>query len=194
MKIVVLKGGEEAIPLAHSTRAGSRVTRASGAVALSGDGQRWVLVNVSPLVADLLAADARLLRHHGLPDASLRAVVLTDAQVDHVTGLLSLRDGVPIHLYATPAVFEELTQALRVLLKRAQQRASTGGMSSRCPGRPALRCSGWRGSPPWSSPPWPPTARPRRMRCGRRHRPSGRPSPLRCATWPPASGCSVPMA
>ena len=115
MKIVVLKGGEEAIPLAHSTRAGSRVTRASGAVALSGDGQRWVLVNVSPLVADQLATDARLLRHHGLPDASLRAVVLTDAQVDHVTGLLSLRDGVPIHLYATPAVFEELTQALPVL-------------------------------------------------------------------------------
>lgn len=115
MKIVVLKGGDEAIPLAHGSRSGSKVTRASGAVALSGDGQRWVLVNVSPLVADQLATDARLLRHHGLPDAAVRAVVLTDAQVDHVTGLLSLRDGVPIHLYATPAVFEELTQALPVL-------------------------------------------------------------------------------
>ncbi len=115
MKLVVLKGGDEAVPLAHSTRAGSKVTRASGAVALSGDGQRWVLVNVSPLVADQLATDARLLRHQGLPDAAVRAVVLTDAQVDHVTGLLSLRDGAPIHLYATPAVFEELTQALPVL-------------------------------------------------------------------------------
>ena len=39
----------------------------------------------------------------------------TDAQIDHITGLLSLRDGPPIHLYATPAVFEELTHNLPVL-------------------------------------------------------------------------------
>jgi pyrroloquinoline quinone biosynthesis protein B len=84
-------------------------------VALSGDGLCWVLVNVSPSVAMQLSTDARLLRHRGLPDAVVRAVVLTDAQVDHVTGLLSLRDGAPIHLYATPAVFEELTHTLPVL-------------------------------------------------------------------------------
>ena len=45
----------------------------------------------------------------------LLAVVLTDAQIDHITGLLSLRDGPPIHLYATPAVFEELSHNLPVL-------------------------------------------------------------------------------
>jgi pyrroloquinoline quinone biosynthesis protein B len=115
MKLVVLKGGDEAVPLAQCARAVPFSTRAPGAVALSGDGQRWVLVNVSPSVATQLATDARLLRHRGLPDASVRAVVLTDAQVDHVTGLLSLRDGAPIHLYATPAVFEELTHTLPVL-------------------------------------------------------------------------------
>lgn len=114
MKLVVLKGGDESVPLPQAQRAGAP-SRAAGAVALSGDGQRWVLMNVSPLVADQLATDARLLRHPGLPDAAVRAVVLTDAQVDHVTGLLSLRDGAPIHLYATPAVFEELTHALPVL-------------------------------------------------------------------------------
>lgn len=115
MKLVVLKGGDEAVPLAQCARAGPVSTRAPGAVALSGDGQRWVLVNVSPSVATQLTTDARLLRHRGLPDAAVRAVVLTDAQVDHVTGLLSLRDGAPIHLYATPAVFEELTHTLPVL-------------------------------------------------------------------------------
>lgn len=114
MKLVVLKGGDENVPLPQALRTRAP-SRAPGAVALSGDGQRWVLVNVSPLVADQLATDARLLRHHGLPDAAVRAVVLTDAQVDHVTGLLSLRDGAPIHLYATPAVFEELTHTLPVL-------------------------------------------------------------------------------
>ncbi|MBP8271952.1 MAG: pyrroloquinoline quinone biosynthesis protein B [Sphaerotilus sp.] len=115
MKLVVLKGGDEAVPLTHRTRGVPTSTRAPGAVALSGDGQHWVLVNVSPSVATQLSTDARLLRHPGLPDAAVRAVVLTDAQIDHVTGLLSLRDGVPIHLYATPAVFEELTHALPVL-------------------------------------------------------------------------------
>lgn len=114
MKLVVLKGGDESVPLAQSSRS-QPPSRADGAVALSGDGRHWVLLNVSPLVADQLATDARLLRHHGLPDAAVRAVVLTDAQVDHVTGLLSLRDGAPIHLYATPAVFEDLTHALPVL-------------------------------------------------------------------------------
>lgn len=113
MKLVVLKGGDQAVPLAQCARAGS--TRAPGAVALSGDGLCWVLVNVSPPVAMQLSTDARLLRHRGLPDAAVRAIVLTDAQVDHVTGLLSLRDGAPIHLYATPTVFEELTHTLPVL-------------------------------------------------------------------------------
>ena len=51
----------------------------------------------------------------GLPEPEVRAVVLTDAQVDHVGGLLSLRDGAPIDLYATPAVFEQLTTELPVL-------------------------------------------------------------------------------
>lgn len=115
MKLVVLKGGDEAVPLAQCARAGLTSTRAPGAVALSGDGLHWVLINVSPSVATQLSTDARLLRHPGLPDAAVRAVVLMDAQVDHVTGLLSLRDGAPIHLYATPAVFEELTHALPVL-------------------------------------------------------------------------------
>jgi pyrroloquinoline quinone biosynthesis protein B len=115
MKLVVLKGGDEAVPLAQCARTAADSTRVPGAVALSGDGLHWVLVNVSPSVATQLSTDARLLRHPGLPDAAVRAVVLTDAQVDHVTGLLSLRDGAPIHLYATPAVFEELTHALPVL-------------------------------------------------------------------------------
>lgn len=115
MKVVVLKGGDEAVPLVQCVQSGHGPSRAAGAAALSGDGRHWVLLNVSPAVAEQLSTDARLLRHPGLPDALVRAVVLTDAQMDHVTGLLSLRDGPPIHLYATPAVFEELTHALPIL-------------------------------------------------------------------------------
>jgi pyrroloquinoline quinone biosynthesis protein B len=42
--------------------------------------------------------------------------MLMDAQIDHVTGLLSLREGSPIELYGTPAVLEELTSGLPLLL------------------------------------------------------------------------------
>jgi pyrroloquinoline quinone biosynthesis protein B len=45
----------------------------------------------------------------------VRAVMLSDAQAEHVGGLLGLRGGAPIDLYATPAVFEELTSAIPVL-------------------------------------------------------------------------------
>jgi pyrroloquinoline quinone biosynthesis protein B len=62
-----------------------------------------------------LQSDAGLASHAGLQDAQLRTVLLTDAQVDHVSGLLSLRDGAPIELYATPAVFEVLSQSIPVL-------------------------------------------------------------------------------
>jgi pyrroloquinoline quinone biosynthesis protein B len=112
MKLIVLKGGDESLALPPVTH---QPTRAAGAVAVSGDGPQWVLLNISPAVALQLATDARLLQHAGLADAGVRSVVLTDAQLDHVTGLLSLRDGAPIHLYATPAVFEELTLTLPVL-------------------------------------------------------------------------------
>ncbi len=84
-------------------------------MALGNGGGRWVLVNMSPAVAHQLDSDLRLDSHLGLPEPEVRAVVLTDAQVDHVGGLLSLRDGVPIDLYATPAVFERLTTAMPVL-------------------------------------------------------------------------------
>ena len=84
-------------------------------MAIGNGSGRWVLVNMSSAVAHQLDSDAALDSHPGLPGADVRGVVLTDAQVDHVGGLLSLRDGAPIDLYATPAVFEQLTTVLPVL-------------------------------------------------------------------------------
>lgn len=49
------------------------------------------------------------------PGESCANVVLTGARRDQVGGLLDLRDGAPLELYATPAVFEHLTQALPLL-------------------------------------------------------------------------------
>lgn len=102
-------------PSRRRPAAGPASTRDRGVTAVGDGCGRWVLVNVSAGVAHQLDSDDRLELHAGLPDADVRSVLLTDAQVDHVGGLLSLRDGAPIDLYATPAVFEALTTALPVL-------------------------------------------------------------------------------
>jgi len=81
---------------------------AARAAALS-DGSRWVLLNAP---TDL---ERQLQRHPQLQAQPLAGVVLMDAQMDHVAGLLGLRDGPPVELYATPAVFESLTTELPLL-------------------------------------------------------------------------------
>jgi pyrroloquinoline quinone biosynthesis protein B len=48
-------------------------------------------------------------------DTGIAAVLLMDAQIDHVTGLLMLRErGSPLPLYATPQVLADLAQALPI--------------------------------------------------------------------------------
>jgi pyrroloquinoline quinone biosynthesis protein B len=44
----------------------------------------------------------------GLRNSPLKAVVLTNADVDHVAGLLNLREGQPFHLYASARVLSAL--------------------------------------------------------------------------------------
>jgi pyrroloquinoline quinone biosynthesis protein B len=81
---------------------------AARAAALS-DGSRWVLLNAP---TDL---ERHFQRHPQLQAQPLAGVVLMDARMDHVAGLLELRGGPPVELYATPAVFETLTTELPLL-------------------------------------------------------------------------------
>jgi pyrroloquinoline quinone biosynthesis protein B len=86
-----------------------------GAIAVASDDGAWALVNLSPAVALELGPERRPATRHGLPASAPAAVILTDAHIDHVAGLLSLREGDPLALYATPAVFEDLTASLPML-------------------------------------------------------------------------------
>jgi pyrroloquinoline quinone biosynthesis protein B len=111
MKVLILRGGRSR----RQGQGGAADTAERGVTALgSGDGH-WVLINVSAAVAHRLDVDGSTPGHPGLCAAGLRAVVLTDAQIEHAGGLLSLRGGGQIDLYATPAVFEDLTTTLPVL-------------------------------------------------------------------------------
>jgi pyrroloquinoline quinone biosynthesis protein B len=89
--------------------------RTQSSIAVSADGQSWVLLNASPDIGQQMRKHPQLHPRHGLRDTPIKGVVLMDAQIDHVTGLLGLREGPCIDLYATPCVFEELTTGLPLL-------------------------------------------------------------------------------
>ena len=92
--------------------------RTQSSIAVSPDGHSWVLLNASPDIGTQIRNHPQLHpRDAGgkQRNTPIKAVVLMDAQIDHVTGLLGLREGPRIDLYATPCVFEDLTTGLPLL-------------------------------------------------------------------------------
>lgn len=102
-----------------ATRAGAMPfrERTQCSLAVSSDGHRWVLINASPDLGQQLRTQAALQPASGAAQrhSSIVAVVLMSAQIDHVAGLLSLREGPPLDLYCTPCVFDDLTTGLPLL-------------------------------------------------------------------------------
>ncbi len=71
-------------------------------------GGRWFLINASPDVRTQIEAFPGLHPRDGDRTTPLRAVLLTDAELDHTLGLLMLREADALQLYATPAVQKTL--------------------------------------------------------------------------------------
>ncbi len=125
MKILVLGSGAGGgypqwncnCPLCNGHRRGGvkASARTQSSIAVSVDGERWLLLNASPDIGHQLRSSPLLQPRTGLRDSPIRAVMLMDAQIDHVAGLLSLREGPPIELYCTREVRDELTTGLRIL-------------------------------------------------------------------------------
>jgi pyrroloquinoline quinone biosynthesis protein B len=90
-----------------------RVTaRTQSSIAVSSDGNDWVLVNASPDILAQIRATPALQPARARRDSGIAAVMLMDAQIDHVTGLLMLREGKPLPLYCTAPVWQELNSGL----------------------------------------------------------------------------------
>ena len=70
----------------------------------------WVLFNASPDIRQQIAETPELQPRADAPLRStpIRAVVLTNADVDHIAGLLSLRERQPFAIYATAQVLAAL--------------------------------------------------------------------------------------
>jgi pyrroloquinoline quinone biosynthesis protein B len=82
--------------------------RTQCSVALSADGERWTLLNASPDLRQQILATPALHPRRGPRHSPIAAVVLTNGDVDHVAGLLTLRESQSFALYATGAILSVL--------------------------------------------------------------------------------------
>lgn len=90
--------------------------RTQSSIAVSGNkGKDWILINASPDIRTQINNQPQL-----WPDDSIKrgtrisSIVLTDSQIDHTTGLLTLREGLPLPVYCTDVVYEDLTTGFPV--------------------------------------------------------------------------------
>jgi pyrroloquinoline quinone biosynthesis protein B len=89
--------------------------RTQSSLAVSVDGVSWLLINASPDILAQLAANPELQPARHARDTGIAAVLLMDAQIDHVTGLLMLRENsTRLPIYATDAVWQDLSTGFPV--------------------------------------------------------------------------------
>ena len=92
-------------------RSGSTNARArtQESVAVSADGSSWFLLNASPEVRSQIESFPKL-HPRALRDTPIAGIVLTNGDLDHCLGLLSLRESQPLALYATARVRSGFTE------------------------------------------------------------------------------------
>jgi pyrroloquinoline quinone biosynthesis protein B len=83
--------------------------RTQSSIALSDDGVSWVLCNASPDIRAQLQSFAPMQPGRALRDTGIAGIILLDSQIDHTTGLLSLREGCPHEVWCTEMVHQDLT-------------------------------------------------------------------------------------
>src|SRR5215813_82229 len=78
--------------------------RTQASLAVSGDGERWFLINASPDLRQQIQAHDILHPRRGLRSSPVEGVIVTGADVDAIAGLLHLRERQRFTLYASQRV------------------------------------------------------------------------------------------
>ena len=79
------------------------VRRTQSSIAVSLDDKSWTLFNCSPDIREQITANPELWPT-GRRSTPIASVVLTNGDVDHIGGLVSLREQAPFELIATPEI------------------------------------------------------------------------------------------
>jgi len=82
--------------------------RTQASLAVSANGEAWVLINASPDLSEQIRRAPALHPRGGTRGSPIKALVLTGAEIDQVAGLLSLREREPFMLCATASTLSVL--------------------------------------------------------------------------------------
>jgi pyrroloquinoline quinone biosynthesis protein B len=111
--------------------------RTQASLAVSANGEDWVLVNASPDLPEQLRRTPALYPR-GTPRGSpIKAIMLTGAEIDQVAGLLSLREREPFMLCATAPTMALIDQnnMFEVLARdQVERRIVASGLACSLPG------------------------------------------------------------
>ncbi len=83
--------------------------RRQSSIAVSADYRHWFLFNASPDIRTQINAFPPLCPQKGVRHTPIQGIVLSDAEMDHTLGLLSLRETHAQRIYATQWVYNALT-------------------------------------------------------------------------------------
>src|SRR5215467_10760301 len=111
--------------------------RTQASLAVSANGEDWVLINASPDLPEQLRRSSAL-HPRGEPRGSpIKAIVLTGGEIDQVAGLLSLREREPLMLCATAPTMALIDQnsVFEVLARdQVERRVVASNMPCSLPG------------------------------------------------------------
>jgi pyrroloquinoline quinone biosynthesis protein B len=97
--------------------------RSQTQVAISPDSNSWFLLGASPDLRAQIEATAELHPRKGLRQSPIAGVVLLNSDIDHVLGLLLLRERQPLSAYATDSIRRILMEdnSMFAMLQRVRQ-------------------------------------------------------------------------
>lgn len=98
--------------MCHGHRTGSikAKARTQSSIAVTDNETDWLLFNTSPDILTQLKATPELQPARGVRDTGIASIFLLDAQIDHTTGLLMLREHAkPLPLWCTEPVKQDLS-------------------------------------------------------------------------------------
>jgi pyrroloquinoline quinone biosynthesis protein B len=94
----------------NKARRGEAQARTQSSLAVTADGERWFLLNASPDLRQQINDHPDLHPRHGIRHSPIVGVILTNADVDHVVGLLTLRESQPLAVYGSERVLSALAR------------------------------------------------------------------------------------
>jgi pyrroloquinoline quinone biosynthesis protein B len=117
-----------ACPNCSSLRAGTfkGKARSQTQVALSADNHSWFLLGASPDLRSQIESTPELQPQNGIRQSPITGAVLANADIDHVLGLLLLRELQPLRIHATSSIRRILREdnSMFAMLERIATQAS----------------------------------------------------------------------